>query len=129
MLWEAMLEKPARKSCRSSPIERTKMPSLDQNIAQWRQRMSAGGIKSPAVLDELESHLREDVERRERLGVAKDHALEMAIQQIGQPGALKAEFARSETGELKYMKRAIIISAGIIGVLVGMAFVMPAVAQ
>src|SRR5881394_201443 len=128
MLWGSMLEKPASKSCRSSPIERTTMPSLDQNIARWRRQMSAGGIKDPRVLDELESHLREDVERRERLGVAKDHALQMAIQQIGQPGALQAEFARIETGERKYMKRAIIISAGIIGVLVGMAFVMPAVA-
>jgi 4-hydroxybenzoate polyprenyltransferase len=31
--------------------------------------------------------------------------------------------------EGKYMKRGLIIGAGIIGVLVGMAFVMPAVAQ
>jgi 4-hydroxybenzoate polyprenyltransferase len=38
---------------------------------------------------------------------------------------LKREFKKSER---KQMKRVLIISAGVIGVLVGMAFVMPAVA-
>ena len=41
------------------------MFNLDQSIAAWRQQMVAGGIKSPRVLDELESHLRDDVEEQE----------------------------------------------------------------
>jgi hypothetical protein len=49
------------------------MPNLDQRIAEWRQRMDTGGIKSPAVLDELESHLRDEVEQQMRSGLdAKD---------------------------------------------------------
>ncbi|HEY2084303.1 MAG TPA: hypothetical protein VGI88_16095, partial [Verrucomicrobiae bacterium] len=38
-------------------------------------------------------------------------------------------FEKTEINERKYMRRGLIIGAGIIGVLVGMALVMPAVAQ
>ena len=38
------------------------MFDLDQAVAQWRQQMSADGIKNSATLDELESHLRDDIE-------------------------------------------------------------------
>jgi hypothetical protein len=105
------------------------MFNLDHKIVEWRRQMLAAGIKNSEVLDELENHLREDIERRMRSGVAGEQALQAAIQQIGRPAMLKAEFERVENGERKYMKRALIITAGIIGVLVGMAFVMPAVAQ
>ena len=40
------------------------MFNLELAIKEWRERMTAGGIKSTATLDELESHLREDVQRR-----------------------------------------------------------------
>jgi ferritin-like metal-binding protein YciE len=42
----------------------------EQTIAEWRRQMAAGGIKTPEVLNELESHLREDVEQQERLDKA-----------------------------------------------------------
>src|SRR5580765_7357930 len=101
-------------------FERTLMFNLDHAIVDWRRQMAAEGIRTPAVLDELESHLREDIERRMRSGVAGKQALQAAIQQIGRPAMLKAEFERVENGERRYMKRALIITAGIIGVLVGM---------
>jgi len=37
------------------------MFDLDQAISEWRRQMAAGGIKLPDALDELESHLREEV--------------------------------------------------------------------
>lgn len=37
------------------------MFNLEQSIADWRRQMLATGIKTPAPLDELESHLREDI--------------------------------------------------------------------
>ena len=91
--------------------------------------MLAAGIKSPVPLEELESHLREDVDRRIRSGTDKADALQMAVAQFGPPQPLNAEFESIENTERKYMKRGLIISAGIIGILVGMALVMPAVAQ
>ncbi|HEX4265160.1 MAG TPA: hypothetical protein VH597_12540 [Verrucomicrobiae bacterium] len=44
--------------------------NLDPAITEWRRKMAAGGIKSPAVVDELESHLHEDVEQQMRAGTS-----------------------------------------------------------
>jgi hypothetical protein len=105
------------------------MNRLEQAIAGWRREMLAAGIKKTDVLDELESHLREDVERRVLCGAGENDAFQKAIQQIGQLERLKAEFDQAEMNERHYMKRGLIIWAGILGVMVGMALVMPAVAQ
>jgi hypothetical protein len=37
------------------------MFNLDQAIEQWRRQLAVSGIRSLETLDELESHLREDV--------------------------------------------------------------------
>jgi hypothetical protein len=70
------------------------MSNLDKQIAEWRMRMAAGGIKAPAVLDELESHLREDISRLVKAGVSEEKAVVTAIERIGQSDALNAEFAK-----------------------------------
>lgn len=70
------------------------MFNLDQTIANWRRQMAAEGIKTPAVLDELESHLREDIERQLRAGVNAETAFKTAVERIGQSDLLKAEFAK-----------------------------------
>jgi hypothetical protein len=70
------------------------MPDLDAKIAEWRSRMAAGGIQTPAVLDELESHLREEIERQMRLGIDELKAFDIAVQKIGGSDLLKAEFAK-----------------------------------
>ena len=70
------------------------MFNLEQAITKWRQRMAASGIKDTAVLDELESHLREDVERQVRAGLNEERAVVGAVERIGQSGLLKAEFAK-----------------------------------
>jgi hypothetical protein len=70
------------------------MFSLDQAIMEWRRRMIAGGIKAESVLDELESHLREDVERQMRSGINQEQAFDAAARRIGKGDALNAEFAK-----------------------------------
>jgi hypothetical protein len=105
------------------------MHNFDPQIANWRRQLLAVGIKNADVLDELESHLREEIERRSRAGADVSRVFEMAAAQFGQPQTLKAEFDRVNDRERKYMKRIVWIGAGILGVLVGMALVMPAVAQ
>jgi hypothetical protein len=102
------------------------MFDLEQSIADWRRQMLAAGIKIPVPLEELEIHLREAVEQHMRSGVNAQQAFETAVRQIGKAGTLNQEFNKVER---KQMKRVLIISAGVIGVLLGMAFVMPAVAQ
>jgi hypothetical protein len=70
------------------------MFNLEQSVAEWRRQMLAAGVKTQNVLDELESHLREDVERQMQSGVSAEKAFEAAFQRIGPVSSLKLEFAK-----------------------------------
>lgn len=70
------------------------MFNLEQAILEWRLRMLDKAIKNPSVVDELESHLREDVERQIQSGLTGQEAFEAAVQRIGQPSSLKREFEK-----------------------------------
>ena len=56
--------------------------------------MLATGVKNPNVLDELESHLRDDVEQQMKSGLSADRAFGTAVQRMGQASSLKREFAK-----------------------------------
>jgi hypothetical protein len=56
--------------------------------------MLAAGIKTPAPLAELESHLREDMDQQIRDGISPQIAFETAVKRIGQADALKVEFEK-----------------------------------
>jgi hypothetical protein len=71
------------------------MFNLEQTIFKWKQQLMAGGIKESAVLDELESHLREEIERQMRAGANAERAFEIAAQKIGPAEALKTEFRKN----------------------------------
>ena len=58
--------------------------------------MFAAGIKTPVPLEELESHLREELERQMRLGLSEPQAFEAAARQIGQARALRSEFKKND---------------------------------
>jgi hypothetical protein len=98
------------------------MFDLEKSILEWRKQMLAAGIKSPVPLEELEIHLREEMERQVGLGLSGQIAFEISAQQIGQPKALTSEFKKSER---TFMKQTIKISAGIIGILAGMGLMVP----
>ena len=85
------------------------MFNLEQAIGEWRRQMTAGGIKSSSILEELESHLREDVERQMRAGADAAKAFEMAVQKIGSAGTLKNEFKKSAIA--RAMERLMITAA------------------
>ena len=70
------------------------MFNLDQAISDWRCQMQAAGVKAHEVLDELEGHLREDLEEQMQSGLTAQEAFEIAIRRIGQPVALQHEFAK-----------------------------------
>jgi hypothetical protein len=75
------------------------MFDLDQAIAEWRQQMRKAGFESPALLDELESHLRDDIAEQMRSVVGAQQAFEAAVGRIGHASALQAEFRK--TGDAK----------------------------
>jgi len=70
------------------------MFDLDRAIAQWRQQMRTAGIKSSRALEELDAHLREEVQREMQSGVDAPAAFAIAVERMGEARALKAEFAK-----------------------------------
>ena len=102
------------------------MFDLEPAIVEWRQRMLAAGIKSPVPLEELESHLRDEIEQQMKSGLNGHKAFEISIQRIGKPQSLKGEFKKIER---TFMKRTAKIGAGVIGILVGMVLLIPGSVQ
>jgi hypothetical protein len=87
----------------------------EQSIADWRKQMLAAGIKTPVPLEELESHLREEIERQTKLGVDEQLAFEMATTQIGQAGSLRTEFKKAGNADkAQQRKRAGFIFAALL---------------
>lgn len=81
------------------------MFDLEQAIAAWRKQMLAAGIKTPEPLEELESHLREEIERQLKSGLCEQQAFEMATGRIGQASELKREFKKvGDTLEARLVK-------------------------
>jgi hypothetical protein len=72
------------------------MPDLEQSIAEWRKQMRAAGIKDAAPLDELENHLREDMEREMKAGANEREAFTRAAARLGSAETLREEFAKVE---------------------------------
>ena len=70
------------------------MFDLERAITDWRQHMTEGGVASAEVLDELESHLREDVEEQVRSGTDVARAFDSAVRRIGTAAMLRNEFAK-----------------------------------
>lgn len=70
------------------------MRDLESQIASWRREMKVSGIGSREVLDELEGHLRDDIERRMQSGVEAQRAFELAAESMGQPRMLRSEFQK-----------------------------------
>jgi hypothetical protein len=81
------------------------MFDLDEAIARWRRQMISGGVKMTEVLDELESHLREDVESQVQSGFSEERAFEVCVQRIGQAGLLKREFAKVAASKWAFLRR------------------------
>lgn len=72
------------------------MFDLERAIVNWRQNMSSGGINSPEVIEELEAHLREDIEQKMAAGADAEAAFEAATKAIGAPELLRTEFVKLE---------------------------------
>ena len=89
------------------------MFDLEQSIADWRRQMLAAGIKTPVPLEELENHLREDVEEQMRSGVTAQQAFE-TDRPANRPGRnVATEFALVGETVHEQLKRLVCAFAGI----------------
>ena len=73
------------------------MFDLEKAIGDWRQQWAAAGIKSSHILRELENHLRDDIQIQMSEGFDAQKAFENSVLRLGQPGVIKAEFAKTGT--------------------------------
>jgi hypothetical protein len=90
------------------------MFNLEQSIADWRRQMLAAEIKVPVPLEELEIHLREEIERQMKSGLNEQKAFEISVEQIGQPKMLGSEFKKNEGTLMKKIG----IFAAIVGAVI-----------
>jgi len=94
------------------------MFDLEKAIIEWRQQMLAASLKAPQPLEELESHLREEIERQTKLGLTAQQAFEIAASHLGRPSELKTEFKKNDA-PMQIQK--VTKLAGIICVMVALA--------
>jgi hypothetical protein len=69
---------------------------LEKWIAEWRRTMMAESRVGRETIDELESHLRENVDQLVRSGIAEPEAFRRAVIQLGNPPAIASEFQKLE---------------------------------
>jgi len=103
------------------------MFNLERTIADWRQQMMAAGIKTPVPLEELESHLREDINQRIRSGATAEQAFALAVNQIGSGNKLQAEFGKVEDARRMQLKEnlrrwSVVVGTGFVYVVLGSAW-------
>jgi hypothetical protein len=81
------------------------MFNLEISISEWRSNMVFVGVMNPDIVDELESHLREDWVRRVELGESEEQAFNNAVQIIGGASSIKDEFAKVGDKKWAWLKR------------------------
>jgi hypothetical protein len=69
------------------------MFDLNKAIAGWRQEMSAQQTIRDTDLDELEDHLRSEIEGLTGSGLSAEEAFQVARMRLGKPGDVAGEFA------------------------------------
>ena len=88
------------------------MFDLEEGIRHWRQAQAHALGGSAEILDELESHLREEVQRLIAAGQTPASAWETALARLGDPRQLAAEFGKvSAPGTLRRLPARVAVLA------------------
>jgi len=90
------------------------MFNLDQAILEWRRQMLAAGIKTPVPLDELETHLRDEIEQQAKSGVNEAEAFRVAVEKIGRANLVQNEFKKVEPkwADLEWKLTEVLLAVG-----------------
>lgn len=74
------------------------MFDLEKAIRSWRRHLRREAFLNRAVLDELESHLRDAVDTLAQKGRTRKQAFEQAVQQLGDAASLRHEYSKLHSG-------------------------------
>jgi hypothetical protein len=83
--------------------------SLELEIAEWRSFVGQGPAVADRDVEELEGHLREQIDDLTAAGLAADEAFLIAVKRMGRVDDLSREFAREQRGRLW---RQLVLSGG-----------------
>jgi hypothetical protein len=104
------------------------MFDLENAIVEWRRQMLAAGIRTPVPLEELESHLRDDIEAQMDSGTDAQRAFASASERVGPAAELRGEFQKANRIEtMKRQLRETLIAITLIAILLG--FLLPPIAK
>jgi hypothetical protein len=95
------------------------MFNLENAIKGWRRQLAESGITSAEILDELEGHLRDEVEEQMRSGETPENAFKSAITQVGHSRELGREFSKlapPAAQRPKYLRVFCFLSAALIAI-------------
>lgn len=69
------------------------MPDMERRLEEWR-RAALASVGRREIVEELEAHLREEIDRLTAVGRSQEEAFAVAAARLGTPPALAAEFAK-----------------------------------
>src|SRR5271156_4587991 len=70
------------------------MSELERSIEQWRRTLAGNPSLTADAIAELESHLRDEVQRLRETGLEPARAVALAVEKLGTPQALAREFTK-----------------------------------
>jgi hypothetical protein len=73
---------------------------VDARVAEWRAALTKSRAIDVADADELETHLRDQIDDLSTAGLADDEAFLIAVKRLGEVNAVTAEFAREHGDRL-----------------------------
>jgi hypothetical protein len=74
--------------------------TIEERITQWREHLNRHEAIRTADTEELEDHLRSQIEALKEIGLNDDEALLVAVKRIGELNSLSREFAREYSERL-----------------------------
>ncbi len=74
--------------------------TMEEKISQWRELIARRAAIATADVDELESHLREQIDELLRAGLSEDEALLIAITRLGALDDISREYAQEHNDRL-----------------------------
>jgi tRNA(Ser,Leu) C12 N-acetylase TAN1 len=74
------------------------MFDLNDSVEAWQENFEAEGVYGPFDLDELESHLREEISKLTGRALSEREAFEVACLRMGDTKIVSREFAKVNAG-------------------------------
>jgi len=95
------------------------MSDVEQRIEQWRKALGTSDAFGTSDLDELESHLREEMERLQPLGLSGTEAFLVAQHRLGAPATLEAEYEKVNTDRRALLHLSWMAAGALVYILAG----------